>query len=89
MPRQDLCIPFNQKDQLKEQYKLRFDLDKKLWYTLCNDDLPEDLKKYKKMYVDIDYEDKDIMKAKYKSLRFDFLEKSWFCSMEDFLKMGE
>lgn len=90
MPRFDLCIPYSEKDELKNAHKLRFDMDKKIWYVLCNSDadLPDDLKKYKKMFVDIDYDDKDIMKKKYKSLRFDFLEKCWYCSLEDFLKMS-
>jgi hypothetical protein len=88
MTRYNLCIPYALKDELKNSHKLKFDMDKKIWYILSNDDLPEDLKKYKQMFVDIDYDDKDIMKKKYKSLRFDFLEKSWYCSLEDFLKMG-
>ena len=87
MPRYDLCIPFSEKDELKRAHKIRFDTDKKLWFFLANTELPEGLKKYKKMYVDVSYDDKDIMKKKYKSLKFDFDEKSWYCSLEDFEKM--
>ena len=89
MPRHDLCIPYSEKDELKKSHKIRFDPEKKIWYILCNKELPDGLKKYKKMYVEVDYDDKDIMKKKYKSLRFDFDEKSWYCSLEDFEKMGE
>jgi hypothetical protein len=76
------------KDELKKKHKIKYDTDKKIWYILSNDDLPEDLNKYKKMFVDVDYNDKDIMKKKYQSLRFDFVEKSWYCSLEDFESMG-
>lgn len=85
----DLCIPFAEKDEVKKNHKIRYDPEKKLWYILCNAELPEDLKKYKKVYVDVAYDDKDIMKKKYQSLKFDFDEKSWYCSLEDFMKMGK
>ena len=90
MPRYNLCIPYSEKDELKKNHKIMFDNDKKLWYIMSNSDtIPEDLKKYKQMYVDVAYEDKDIMKKRYKSLKFDFDEKSWYCSLEDFQSMGK
>ena len=88
MSRQELCIPYIEKDEIKKLHQIKFDPEKKIWYILCNSDLPEDLKKYKKMFVDVDYDDKIIMKKKYRSLRFDFVEKSWYCSLEDFMKMS-
>lgn len=89
MSRCDLCIPFSEKDELKKTHKIKFDTDKKIWYIFCNEDLPDDLKKYKRMNVDIDYNDKDIMKKRFNSLRFDFIQKNWYCSLEDFEKMGK
>jgi hypothetical protein len=89
MFKQDLVIPFSMKDILKKNHPIKFDLNRKIWYIFCNDDLPEDLKKYKRMNVEIDYNDKEIMKKRFDSLRYDFNQQSWFCSLEDFEKMGK
>jgi hypothetical protein len=85
MSRFDLCIPYSEKDEVKKTHKIRFDPEKKIWFIIC-DELHDDLKKYEKVYVDISYEDKDIYKKKCKSLGFDFKLKSWYISMEEFMK---
>ncbi len=73
----------SEKDKVKENHKIRFDSVNKIWF-IVSDELHEN--KYKKVYVDISYEDKDIYKKKCKSLGFDFKLKSWYCSMEEFMK---
>ncbi len=73
MSRYNLCIPYSEKDEVKKNHKIRFDPVKKLWFILSNEPLPEDLNKYKQTYVDIAYEDKDLMKTRFKSLRYSFV----------------
>lgn len=83
--RHNLCIPFERKDEIKKDFKIRWDAIKKVWYY--EEDLPEELKKYELMIIDISYDDKDMMKKKFKSMRFDRELKSWTCSMEDYNKI--
>ena len=52
------------------------------WYFMG--DLPEELKKYKSYPVHIEYEDKDIFKTKYKSLRWSPIKKNWLCNETDY-----
>ena len=76
-----LLIPFEKKDELKKLHKNRWDDVKKLWY--CNE-LNDDLKQYQIKKIVIPYESKDIVKAKYKNIRFEKETKSWLISLKDY-----
>jgi hypothetical protein len=47
-------------------------------------DLPEELQKYKSYPVFIEYDDKDLFKTKYKSLRWNPTKKNWLCNELDY-----
>lgn len=79
-----LLVPFDLKDELKKTEKISWDADKKLWYCLK---ITEALKRYVAFFVDVEYDEKDEMKAKYKSLRWNSSLKSWLVNEEDFQKM--
>lgn len=78
-----LLIPFEKKDELKKLYKIKWDANSKLWYSLKD---IEELKQYTIKKIQVEYADKDIMKSKYKSMRWNDDEKTWICSNEDYIK---
>lgn len=77
-----LLIPFEKKDELKKLHKIKWDADLKLWYV---PEYNENLKSYTIKEIQVDYEDKDIMKSKYKSMRWNKADKFWTCSYDDYL----
>lgn len=84
-----LVVPFESKDTVKAEFPIKWDNTVKKWYYLSNDgEVPKGLEKYKLMYVKINYEDRTMLKEKYKSLSWDAGEKSWYCNPEDFLKIS-
>ena len=78
-----LLVPFDLKDELKKE-GIKWDAEKKLWFCLK---ITETLKPYVASFVDVEYDEKDEMKAKYKSLRWNGAFKSWLVIGEDFEKM--
>lgn len=78
-----LLVPFDLKDELKKE-GIKWNNDKKLWYCI---EITEKLKPYVCFFVDIEYDEKDEMKAKYKSLKWNGILKSWLVIKEDFEKM--
>jgi hypothetical protein len=76
-----LLVPFEDKDIVKS-LGAKWDSLNKNWYFMG--DLPEELKKYKSYPVHIEYEDKDIFKTKYKSLRWSPIKKNWLCNETDY-----
>jgi hypothetical protein len=76
-----LLIPFDKKDELKKLHKIRWDAEKKLWYSNKDN---EDLKQYQIKKIVIPYESKDIMKERYKDIRFEKETKSWLISPNDY-----
>ena len=76
-----LLVPFEDKDIVKS-LGAKWDSLNKNWYFMG--DLPEELKKYKSYPVHIEYEDKDIFKSKYKSLRWSPIKKNWLCNETDY-----
>ena len=77
-----LLIPFEEKDKLKQLHKIRWDAEKKLWF--CTE-LNDDLKPYQVKKIVIPYESKDIVKAKYKNIRFEKETKTWLISLKDYV----
>jgi transposase len=76
-----LLIPFDKKDELKKLHKIRWDTEKKLWFI---DEMVEGLKPYSIKKIVIPYESKDIVKEKYKNIRFEKETKSWLISLKDY-----
>jgi hypothetical protein len=76
-----LLVPFEDKDNAKIM-GCKWDSLNKNWYFIG--DLPEELKKYKSYPVHIEYDDKDILKSKYKSLRWNPTKKNWLCNETDY-----
>lgn len=87
MTRYNLAISFFLKDMVKKSHPIEFDKELKTWFLEIDDELPEDLEKYREMFVDISYEERNEYKAQFNSLRWDRNEKSWKCSKEDFEKI--
>jgi hypothetical protein len=77
-----LLIPFEKKNELKEKHKIQWNADKKLWYF--EGDLIDDLMPYTIKKIQVDFADKDILKKRLKSMRWDPIEKIWLCSLEDY-----
>lgn len=77
-----LLIPFDKKDELKVKYKIKWDVEKKMWYI--EDDIPEELNIYTIKKIKLDYADKDILKKRFNSMRWEPIEKIWICSLEDY-----
>ena len=76
-----LLVPFEDKDIVKK-HGAKWDSLNKNWYFIG--DLPEELKKYNSYPVHVEYEDKDIFKSKYKSLRWNPVKKNWLCNEFDY-----
>lgn len=79
----NLLIPFEKKDELKKQYSIKWNNEKKTWYY-NGDKLPDELNKYTEKIVNIPYEDKDEYKKKYSSMKYNRNIKSWIMSLEDY-----
>jgi hypothetical protein len=77
-----LLVPFEDKDNAKLM-GCKWDSLNKTWYFI-GDYLPEELKKYKAYPVHVEYEDKDIFKSQYKSLRWNANKKNWLCNETDY-----
>lgn len=82
-----LSIPFDKKDELKP-LKIKWNAGQKSWF-FQGGELPQELEKYKSIYVDIPYDDKEIFKSKFPSMSFDKERKSWKMSMEDYAKKSK
>lgn len=80
-----LLVPFEDKDIVKK-HGAKWDSLNKNWYFVSDleNGLPEELKKYKSYPVHVEYEDKDIFKSKYKSLRWNPTKKNWLCNEFDY-----
>ena len=80
-----LIVPFEDKDIVKS-LGAKWDSLNKNWYFVgdLQTPIPEELKKYKSYPVHIEYEDKDIFKTKYKSLRWSPIKKNWLCNETDY-----
>lgn len=79
-----LLVPFEDKDLVK-QHKCRWDVEGKYWYYLSEDKaLPDELKKYKAYPVLISYDEKDEMKQRLKSMKWDSVKKAWFVNQADY-----
>jgi len=78
-------VPFEDKDLVKK-HGAKWDSLNKNWYFVSDLEkgLPEELKKYKSYAVHVEYEDKDIFKSKYKSLRWNPVKKNWLCNEFDY-----
>jgi hypothetical protein len=76
-----LLVPFEDKDNAKLM-GCKWDSLNKNWYFMG--DLPEELQKYKSYPVFIEYDDKDLFKTKYKSLRWNPTKKNWLCNELDY-----
>jgi|APGre2960657373_1045057.scaffolds.fasta_scaffold09508_3 hypothetical protein len=76
-----LLVPFDDKDIVKK-LGAKWDSVNKNWYFMG--DLPEELQKYKSYPVFIEYDDKDLFKTKYKSLRWNPTKKNWLCNETDY-----
>ena len=81
----NLLVPFEDKDIVKK-HGAKWDFLNKNWYFVSDleNSLPEELKKYKAYPVHVEYEDKDIFKSKYKSLRWNPVKKNWLCNEFDY-----
>lgn len=65
----------------------RWDVDNKIWYFPSLDGkLPEELEKYKKYDIDIEYDDKEYYKNILKSMKWDKNRKKWSVNQEDYDK---
>ena len=80
-----LLVPFEDKDIVKK-HGAKWDSLNKNWYFVSDleNGLPEELKKYKSYPVHVEYEDKDIFKSKYKSLRWNPVKKNWLVNEFDY-----
>ena len=78
-----LLVPNEKKDELKALYKIKWDTQSKLWYA---DEMVEALEPYKIMKIQVEYDDKDDYKLRYKSMRWQTTDKTWTCSYEDYIK---
>jgi hypothetical protein len=67
-----LLVPYEKKDELKKLYKIKWDAETKLWYV---GEMVEGLKPYAIMKIQVEYDDKDLCKSKYKSMRCNTLDK--------------
>ena len=76
-----LLVAFEDKDIVKK-LGAKWDSLNKIWYFIG--DLPEELQKYKSYPVHVEYEDKDIFRSKYKSLRWNPTKKNWLCNEADY-----
>jgi hypothetical protein len=75
-----LLVPYKKKDELKALYKIKWDTKAKLWYT---DEMVEALEEpYKIMKIQVEDDDKDDCKLRYKSIRWQTIDKTWTCSYE-------
>ena len=77
-----LLIPFELKDEIRKEFKIKWDSDKKIWKYIG--ELPEGLVKYQMKYLDIPYEVKDEWKAKLKSMKWVATEKCWAVNFDDY-----
>jgi hypothetical protein len=75
----NLIVPYEDKDIVKK-LGAKWDFLNKIWYFIG--DLPEEIEKYKSYPVHIEYDDKDLYKSKYKSLRW--CKKNWLCNETDY-----
>ena len=80
-----LLVPFEDKDIVKK-HGCKWDSLNKNWYFVgdLENGLPEEIKKYKCYSVHVEYEDKDIFKSKYKSLRWNPIKNNWLCNELDY-----
>ena len=76
-----LLVPYEKKDELKKLYNIKWDATTKLWYI---SEMVEGLKPYTIMKIQVEYDDKDLCKSKYKSIRWHTIDKTWTCSYEDY-----
>lgn len=67
-----LDIPYSLKDEAKK-YKIKWDMDKKKWYTAPYN---KDLHKLKIVYIDVPFKDKDYVKSN--GGCWDVKEKCWY-----------
>lgn len=78
-----LLVPYEKKDELKKLYNIKWDAQRKLWYI---NEIIDELKPYIIMKIQVDYEDKDLCKSKYKSMRWSTSDKTWICSYDDYME---
>lgn len=78
-----LLIPYEKKDELKKLYKIKWDAKTKLWYI---GEMVEGLRPYAIMKIQVGYDDKDLCKSKYKSMRWNTMDKTWICSYDDYME---
>lgn len=84
-----LQFPYSENAEVKK-LGAKYNTDKKMWYYPSLDgELPEDLKKYKAHFLDIEYEDKEYFKTVFPSMRFDKLEKKWYINQMDYDKFSQ
>ena len=83
--RHNLLIPFEEKEEVKKKFGIKWDNDNKVWYYVCNGDLPEGLDMYREMIVDVKYEDKDLFKKRFKTMRWNKVDKIWTMSKKEFI----
>jgi hypothetical protein len=46
----------------------------------------EGLRPYAIMKIQVGYDDKDLCKSKYKSMRWNTMDKTWICSYDDYME---
>ena len=83
MSRINLAIPFNKKDEIKKNYKIKWDKDERTWYYE-DDKLPKELQKYIETIIKITYDEREKLKSKCPSARFSGSRKTWVVSKEDY-----
>ena len=71
------------KDELKRLYNIKWDAKTKLWYV---GEMVEGLKPYTIMKIQVEYDDKDIFKSRYKSMKWRTMDKTWTCSYDDYMR---
>lgn len=76
-----LIVDYADKSKIKEKGG-KWDSENKFWYF--EGVLPEELNEYKSYEIFVEYENKDIFKSKYKSLKWYKEKKIWLCNEKDY-----
>ena len=82
-----VLFPYNENKDFKEKYGVKYDGDGKYWFypSLKNgEDVPEGLKEYVRIELNIDKNDATNIKNKCKSLKYDKITSKYYCNNKDY-----
>ena len=87
-----VIFPYAENKEFKEKYNVKYDADCKFWYYASlndGDDIPDGLRGFVRIELNIDKNDASSIRNKCKSLKYCKITNKYYCSTKDYEELKQ